>query len=935
MSQKYIGGFVGSATSSGYSALFNGASGSYLSLAGASQYAIATSTTPFTIEFWIRPTSSGGVVFTEQFTGSSNTIAITCSLAAAAAVEVIPGLSPAFGWFNGTTWVTAAASTTALVLNAWSHVAFVFTGATSRVYINGFNVTKASAPTPATTWGVTGVSGDSWYMSKNWQTATTYTNGNISNFRFVNGTAVYTSNFTPPLGLAPIPNTALLICQSPTFIDNSIYNATITNNGSVLISDNNPFPLSGIYSPQLGAATMGVWTLNQAATATAQRTWPMFDPEFNITTGVVHGTGTNGGTNNTFLDSSSNGFAVTRNGNTTQGTFTPFSKPAGYWSNYFDGVGDYLSVADNAALQFGTGNFTVEFFANIQAAPGTFRFCVSKGATATGWAVFVDNTLGYWSFAETANNYISAVRCVFNQWTHLALVRSGTSMILYVDGIAATSITSSTNFNQTEQLLIGLARNLTAPVLGCISNLRILKGQALYTSNFTPPTTPLQKIPNTSLLTCLNNRFIDISDNGFTITQNGGVGVVEFSPFYSSAYSPTVNGGGMFFDGGGDYLTVADNPTLELGSSDFCVEMLIYTTAVATDAILITKRASSVDYAPILIWRNGAIIKAALSSTGSSWDIANNITLGTVTTNQWYHISVYRVGTAIYGSFNETITTLNASTSASLLNNSAPYYIGSDSNLSPYVGHISNLRIVIGSPVYSGSSAPIPTAPFTPTSSANTQLLLSGTNAAIFDNASNITIETVDTSISTAQSNYGSGSIAFNGTSAYAKLISPLNTSINLLPTLGNFTIEAWINPTSVAVAKNIFYIGGNTISYASVRVDHTATGALQLLVSTTGAAWAINITSTRLLTAGVWSHIAVVRAGVNIALYLNGVLAASSGAVTVATSLLAQPNNFLGAFFNSTIQGFFNGYMSDFRMTNHARYLGNFTPPTSTLQNQ
>lgn len=934
MSQKYIGGFVGNITS-GYSAFFNGSS--YLSLAGASQYAIATSTTPFTIEFWIRPVSSGGVVFTEQFTGSGNTVAITCSLATAAAVETTAGLFPAFGWFNGATWVTAAASTTALVSNIWSHVAFVFTGSTSKVYINGFDVTKTSAPTPATTWGVTGVSGDSWYMSKHWQTSTNYINGSISNFRFVNGTAVYTSNFTPATGLARITNTALLMCQSPTFVDNSVYNATITNNGSVLISTDSPSPPIGSFTPELGATTMGVWTLNQAATATAQRTWAMYDPEFNVVTGMVHGNGTNGATNNTFLDSSSNGFPVTRNGSTTQGTFTPFSKPASYWSNYFSGGGsDYLSVADNAALQFGAGDFTVEFFANIQAAPGTYRFCVSKGATSTGWAVFVDNTLGYWGFADTANNYLSAVRCVFNQWTHVALVRSGTAMILYVDGIAATSITSSTNFNQTEQLLIGLARNLTAPVLGCISNLRILKGQALYTSNFTPPTTPLQKIPNTSLLTCLNNRFVDISDYGFTVTQNGtGVGAVETSPFYSSAYSTTVNGGGMFFDGTGDYLTVADSPTLELGSSDFCVEMFIYTTAVATDAILITKRASSVDYAPILIWRNGAIIKAALSSTGASWDIANNITLGTVTTNQWYHISVYRVGTAIYGSFNGSITTLNASTSASLLNNSAPYYIGSDSNLSPYVGHISNLRIVIGSPVYSGSSAPIPTAPFTSTSSANTQLLLSGTNAAVFDNASNITIETIDTSISTAQSKYGSGSIAFNGTSAYAKLIAPLNSSINLLPTLGNFTIEAWINPTSVSVAKGIFYIGGNTLSYASVRVDHTATGALQLLVSTTGAAWAINVTSTRVLTAGVWSHIAVVRAGINIALYLNGVLATSSSAVPVATALLAQPNNFLGAYYSTTIQGFFNGYMSDFRMTNYARYMGNFTPPTSALQNQ
>ena len=61
------------------------------------------------------------------------------------------------------------------------------------------------------------------------------------------------------------------------------------------------------------------------------------DPNFNQTVLLLHGDGTNGAQNNTFLDSSTNNFTITRNGNTTQGTFTPFSLAAGEWSNYFDG----------------------------------------------------------------------------------------------------------------------------------------------------------------------------------------------------------------------------------------------------------------------------------------------------------------------------------------------------------------------------------------------------------------------------------------------------------------------------------------------------------------------------------------------------------------------------------------------------------------------
>jgi hypothetical protein len=243
--------------------------------------------------------------------------------------------------------------------------------------------------------------------------------------------------------------------------------------------------------------------------------------------------------------------------------------------------------------------------------------------------------------------------------------------------------------------------------------------------------------------------------------------------------------------------------------------------------------------------------------------------------------------------------------------------------------------MVIGSSVYSSSSAPIPTAPLTPI--PNTQLLLSGTNAAVFDNASTLTAETVNTSVSTAQSKYGGSSIAFNGTNAYVRLHTMFGAGNLVVPKLGNFTIEAWINPTTVNAARTIFYISGNTSSIAAVRLDHTNTGALQLLVSSTGTDWAINNTSTRLLTAGAWTHIAVVRAGIYVAVYLNGVLAAAGNLSAINTSLyfIATGNSLLGALISTSLTQFFSGYMSDFRVTNYARYMGGFTPPTSTLQNQ
>ena len=84
----------------------------------------------------------------------------------------------------------------------------------------------------------------------------------------------------------------------------------------------------------------GVWTPRQALPYLQNNVWGQ-DPFFEQTVLLLHGDGTNGAQNNTFLDSSSNNFTITRNGNTTQGTFTPFSLAAGEWSNFFYGNGDY------------------------------------------------------------------------------------------------------------------------------------------------------------------------------------------------------------------------------------------------------------------------------------------------------------------------------------------------------------------------------------------------------------------------------------------------------------------------------------------------------------------------------------------------------------------------------------------------------------------
>jgi hypothetical protein len=155
-------------------------------------------------------------------------------------------------------------------------------------------------------------------------------------------------------------------------------------------------------------------------------------------------------------------------------------------SMFFDGFGDYLTIPNSVNLQFGTGDFTVEFWAYVTGG-SSWRAFVSKGAADTGWSVIINNT-GYWAFSDTGNNYGGSVAVTNNSWTHIAFTRSGTTVKLFVNGTQALSTTLSTNFNQTEQMVIGAGRDTTIPITGYIDDLRITKGVARYTTTFTPPT---------------------------------------------------------------------------------------------------------------------------------------------------------------------------------------------------------------------------------------------------------------------------------------------------------------------------------------------------------------------------------------------------------------------------------------------------------------
>jgi hypothetical protein len=634
------------------------------------------------------------------------------------------------------------------------------------------------------------------------------------------------------------------------------------------------------------------------------------DPQFNYVTMLLHGDGTNGGQNNTFLDSSANAFSITRNGNTTQGSFSPYGSN---WSNYFT-TSDYLQFSGPAT---GTGTWTIEgwfYFTDLGAA----RTLFSQGtADNTGcWLIWTDadGTIRFYSNSNLAISSAGAV--ITNSWQHIAVVSNASSLTIYVNGVSkATGSYSGKAFNSSPFQVNQGYGGSTAGNNCYISNARMVVGTAVYTSTFTPPTLPLTAISGTSLLTCQSNRFKDNSANNYSATIGGSPSVQRFSPFApSAAYSTATIGGSGYFDGSGDYLTWTGTA---IGSNSFTVECWYYptVTSAASNMTLLGTNDMASSNAWLLFIRGGGGFPQI------SWYSANATVFtgsASVVPNAWNHIAVTGNGSTLTMYLNGvSIGTASSSYNYGYTN----FYVAADQFTQCAAGYITNARIVVGSMVYSGNFTP-PSAPLTAVT--NTKFLLSCTNGAIYDNAMMNDLETVgNAQISTSVKKYGTGSLAFDGSGD--GLYRAPNNYTTAFGT-GNFTVEAWVYPT-VSGLQSIFDCRLSDASSGGFFFGMYTGNTLMLYTAAT-------ITSGGTVATNAWSHVALVRNGSTWTLYLNGTSVAtysSSANLTDGNAVIGSSVSVSGSSAN-----YLTGYMDDLRITKgYARYTANFTPPTSALADQ
>lgn len=333
--------------------------------------------------------------------------------------------------------------TTAIAANTWYHVAVAGSPGAYRMFINGVQVGN-------TYTGTTSLAGGTLYIGT-FTSPTNYHKGAISNLRIVNGRSLYNQNFDTTAPISPL--TPLTNVDGTVLLLKDNYNTRYTRTYSTpfLLDTNIP--------------------LNKSYITTTTKDPSILDFRY---------------------------VPLTKSGTTTLSSASPYG--VGVDSSIYFGSG-VVQVADTTALGLSADDFTIEFWA-YRSFNGDYSTLFELGVYNDGMLLRRD---GFWVDGTHYPTWFNDTTFPLYQWRHIALSRYNDVVTIYINGLSSFSVSVPTiNFNTSNALTIGDSRHTGGGgqyFRGSISNFRIVKGTAVYTTNFTPPSTePLKIIPNTSLL---------------------------------------------------------------------------------------------------------------------------------------------------------------------------------------------------------------------------------------------------------------------------------------------------------------------------------------------------------------------------------------------------------------------------------------------------
>ena len=620
--------------------------------------------------------------------------------------------------------------------------------------------------------------------------------------------------------------------------------------------------------------------------------------------------------NNDITDASTNNYSITVTGDAHAGTFSPYR--SGGYSLGFSG-NSYITLSNSSTFEL-TGDFCIDGFWYL---PTTNSGTIIELGQYQNGILFSPDAYdnGIYVNGSKLTGLNSSV--TVNTWQHFAIVRKGSgsnNLKLYIDGtkVAESTVTANINSNYSSytNIRIGSATHSSGTFDlddgSYIRDLRIVKGDSVYPSSgdsvppnsITVPTEKSTAITGTILLAGALPYLADASTTDSTFTVTNTVSTKPFSPYDYLEYSATNNGGSVYFDGSGDYLTISNPLSL---SSDFTVSAWVYPEGTSKVQVVAS---------PNLSPNNQFFIDANNIMGTYDGNTTNNANGVGVKRNAWNYLVWSRTGSSL----NMYVNGQQASNSPSSTNTYNLQRIGIlAAGPGPMLGYISDLQIKTSST--SAANAVPPTAPL---SSSGTSLHIKGTDASIIDKSQGSNLKLTGSVGSTTQVKFSNTkSMYFDGSGDYISI--PENKLFGF--STNDFTVEFWVYFNDVSNGQTVY----SNLDTASGLQPHLYVSNTSVYYYTQGAD---RITSSSVAT-GQWYHVALSRSSSSTKLFINGT---QSGSTYSDGNNYGQSNPLgIATYWNSGSPvgtQTLSGYIQDLRVTKGlARYTANFTPPTASLE--
>ena len=337
-------------------------------------------------------------------------------------------------------------------------------------------------------------------------------------------------------------------------------------------------------------------------------------------------------------------------------------------------------------------------------------------------------------------------------WHHIAFVRSGNNWYAFTDGVLEDSVigvSGTISASTAPNLRIGSASNDTSFFGGYLDELRISKGIARWTSDFTPPSSPYGKVA--------------------TVTSQKKFGTASGE-----------------FKGSGEYLSLADSDDWNFGTGDFTIDAWVRFADVTTQQTIFAQYTSGSHYFEIKIDANAALRFAFFNSGGS---ILFNSANSQFSTNTWYHLALIRNGNN-FNAYKDGVSIASTTSSVAIDNHITVFTIGAAnvgfSTPSEFVnGTLDEVRVSKGIARWTANFTP-PTAPYetdtTPPTVSSTSPASSATGVGVSSAISatfseDMNSSTITTSTFTLSSSSGS---SVSGTVSYSNKVATFTPSSSL-----------------------------------------------------------------------------------------------------------------------------------------------------------